>query len=235
MIEVRNLNKYYNLGKTKFQALNNINLTIEEGEFVAIQGKSGAGKSTLLHILGCLDDFDTGEYFLNGKPIKDLSGTSTAKIRNEAIGFILQDFSLITYRSVLFNVMLPLYFNNTPSRKMKAMALKALQLVGVEDQARKRVNQLSGGQRQRVAIARAIVNNPSMILADEPSGALDSETAKQIMELLKSMNEEGITVIVVTHDQEVADYCSRVINIRDGKIISNSGKNLARYEVSSNK
>lgn len=219
MIEIHALNKYYPMGGGKFQALKEIDFTAADGDSVAVQGKSGAGKSTLLHILGCLDGFDSGSYKLNGVEVAKLKDGASAKLRNSQIGFVMQDFSLVNHRSVLFNVMLPLYFNKTPTRKMKEMAMRALQQVGIADQAEKKANQLSGGQRQRVAIARAIVNSPSLILADEPTGALDTETSAQIMELLKAMNECGMTLIVVTHDDAVADYCSRKIVIQDGKII----------------
>lgn len=219
MIEIHALNKYYPMGNEKFHALKEIDFTAADGDSIAVQGKSGAGKSTLLHILGCLDGFDSGSYKLDGVEVAKLKDGASAKLRNSKIGFVMQDFSLVNQRSVLFNVMLPLYFNKTPARKMKAMALHALQLVGIADQADKKANQLSGGQRQRVAIARAIVNGPSLILADEPTGALDTETSAQIMELLKSMNERGMTLIVVTHDDAVAGYCSRKIVIQDGKIL----------------
>lgn len=220
MIEIHALNKYYPMGNEKFHALKEIDFTAEDSDSIAVQGKSGAGKSTLLHILGCLDGFDSGSYKLDGMEIAKLKDGASAKLRNSKIGFVMQDFSLVNQRSVLFNVMLPLYFNKTPAHKMKEMAMSALQQVDIADQANKKANQLSGGQRQRVAIARAIVNNPSLILADEPTGALDTETSAQIMDLLKSMNKRGITLIVVTHDDAVAGYCSRRIVIQDGKILS---------------
>ena len=183
-----------------------------------MQGKSGAGKSTLLHILGCLDRYDSGIYMLEGMDIASLSDRKKAKVRNEKIGFVMQDFSLINHKKVSFNVMLPLFFNRTPSRKMREMAFTALQAVDIADQADKKANQLSGGQRQRVAIARAIVNNPAVVLADEPTGALDAKTSKDIMELLKKLNQNGMTIIVVTHDEAVASYCDRKIVISDGTI-----------------
>lgn len=219
MIEVTGLNKYYPIGHGKFHALSDVSFFIEDGESVAIQGKSGAGKSTLLHILGCLDRFDSGSYRLDGVDVGGLNDGQAAKLRNDKIGFVLQDFSLINNKSVLFNTMLPLYFNKTPMRKMKRMAEEMLRLVGLADQMGKKANQLSGGQRQRVAIARAMINQPSLILADEPTGALDTETARQIMELLLSLNEKGVTLIVVTHDDAVAGCCARRIFIQDGKIV----------------
>lgn len=222
LIKTENLTKKYKLGKNTFLALNNVNLEIENGEFVAIQGTSGAGKSTLLHILGCLDNADEGEYYLNNIDVFSLNDRKTAKLRNEKIGFVLQDFSLINHKKVGFNVMLPLYFNNTPNHQMKEMAHKALEAVGIDEQFEKKANQLSGGQRQRVAIARAIVNNPSVIFADEPTGALDSKTSKEIMKLFRDLNKKGITIVIVTHDDNIANCCDRKIIINDGKIIYDS-------------
>lgn len=226
MMILKNINKYYPMGKEKFHALNNIDLAIGEGEFVAVQGKSGAGKSTLLHIMGCLDGFDSGSYTLNGKEANHLTDSAAAKIRNEEIGFVLQDFSLINQKTVLFNVMLPLYFSKMPYGKMKGRAREILKKVGIEDQERKKVNQLSGGQKQRVAIARALVNDPQVILADEPTGALDSKTSIQIMELLSGLNAEGMTVVIVTHDDMVASYCKRHIVLSDGEIIEDTSVNI---------
>lgn len=222
MLEIKDLNKYYSIGKgkeNKFHALKDINLSIADGEMVAIQGKSGAGKSTLLNILGLLDNYDSGSFMIDDIEVKNLKDGQAAKIRNQKIGFVLQDFSLIDSKSVIMNVMLPLFFDKSDYKDMKERAKKALSLVGIEDQINKKTNQLSGGQRQRVAIARALVTNPSIILADEPTGALDSETSKQIMELLTKLNSsENITVIVVTHDDKVAEYCQRKIIISDGEL-----------------
>lgn len=222
MIKLEHINKFYKLGSLRFQALKDVNLTIKKGEFIAVQGKSGAGKSTLLHILGCLDRYDSGTYMFDGIDIASLSDRKKAKVRNEKIGFVMQDFSLINHKKVSFNVMLPLFFNRTPNKKMREMAFTALQAVDIVDQADKKANQLSGGQRQRAAIARAIVNNPAVVLADEPTGALDAKTSKDIMELLKKLNQNGMTIIVVTHDEAVASYCDRKIVISDG-IIQNQG------------
>lgn len=224
LIKADSLTKTYKIGKEKLVALDNVTFTIDDGEFVAIQGTSGAGKSTLLHILGCLDTPDSGSYYLNGKNVFKLNDRKTAKLRNEKIGFVLQDFSLVNHKKVGFNVMLPLYFNNTPRRNMKKMAHEALEAVGIDEQFNKKANQLSGGQRQRVAIARAIVNNPSVIFADEPTGALDSKTSKEVMSLFQKLNEKGIAVIIVTHDNEIADRCDRKIVINDGKIVFDSKK-----------
>ncbi len=219
MIELKGLNKFYPFGGGKFHALKNVDFTVEDGESVAVQGKSGAGKSTLLHILGCLDSYDSGLYRLDGMEIKKLSDAKASRLRNEKIGFVLQDFSLVNHKSVLFNVTLPLYFNRVPMGEMKQRAKEVLEAVGIPEQINKKVSQLSGGQRQRVAIARAMINRPSLLLADEPTGALDSETSKQIMQLLASMNQRGITVIVVTHDDAVAAYCSRRVLMQDGMLL----------------
>lgn len=221
MIEISNLNKYYKVGNGKMHALKDINLTVNDGDSLAIQGKSGAGKSTLMHIIGLLDNYDSGSLKIDGQEIKDLKDGKLAKIRNQKIGFVMQDFSLLDHKSVIMNVMLPLYFNNKYTlNKMKKLALEALERVGIKEQANKKANQLSGGQRQRVAIARAIISNPQIILADEPTGALDSETSVEIMNLLKELNEKNnITLIVITHDDSVANYCQRKIIIKDGSIV----------------
>lgn len=223
MIQLRGIQKSYLIGETRFSALQNINLSIEHGESVAIMGKSGAGKSTLLNILGCLDNFDSGNYFLDNVEIGMQNDETLSKIRNERIGFVLQDFALISHKSVIFNTMLPMFFDKTPRALMKEKALEALGSVGLTNQMDKRVNQLSGGQRQRVAIARAIVKAPLLILADEPTGALDSDTGKEVMDILMKMNDRGITLVVVTHDDDVAAYCSRKIILSDGRVFSDSG------------
>lgn len=224
MIEISKLNKYYKVGKNKMHALKDIDLTIKDGDSLAIQGKSGAGKSTLMHIMGLLDNYDSGSLKIDGQEIKGLSDSKLAAIRNQKIGFVMQDFSLLDHKSVIMNVMLPLYFNHKYSfKKMNKLALEALECVGIKEQANKKANQLSGGQRQRVAIARAIISEPKIILADEPTGALDSETSVEIMNLLKELNEKnGITLIVITHDDSVADYCKQKIIIKDGKIVCDS-------------
>lgn len=219
MLKVKNISKFYRISGDKFAALNDVTLTFDDGDFVAIKGTSGAGKSTLLHILGCLETFDEGEYWFDDINVLKLNDEKRARLRNEKIGFILQDFALVNQKSVLFNVMLPLYFSKVSYFKMKNIAMEALAAVGIKNQAKKKVNQLSGGQRQRVAIARALVNNPSVILADEPTGALDSKTAEQIMMLLQQLNEKGITVIVVTHDDKIASFCKKTIEISDGKLM----------------
>lgn len=220
MIKLNNIQKIYNKGKSnEFEALKNVSLTIDDGEFVAIIGKSGAGKSTLLHIIACIDSYESGEYYIDDIFIKNLGETKLAEIRNSKLGIVMQDFALVDDFSCFENVMLPLDFSKkkTPDKKEKAM--NTLQAVGLGAIAKKPVNKLSGGQKQRVAIARAIVNNPSVILADEPTGALDSKTAAEIMGLFRELNEKGHTVIIVTHDLEIANQCDRIIEISDGKIV----------------
>ena len=219
MIDLQNISKIYPLGDGDFYALNKATVHIDKGDFVAICGASGSGKSTLLNIIGCLDTASDGVYMLEGKAVQKHSDEKKAQIRNSKIGFVLQDFALIDGQTVLYNVMLPLLLSKARFSTVKKRALEALAMVGIEGQAGKQANRLSGGQRQRVAIARALVNNPDIILADEPTGQLDSQTGIQIMELLKSLNEKGITVVTVTHDEKVAAYAHRVIRMVDGKIV----------------
>lgn len=221
MIEISNVTKTYNPKKSnEFTALKNISLTIKDGEMTAIIGKSGAGKSTLLHILACIDSYQSGEYRLGGTLVKKLSEKKSAQIRNEKIGMVMQDFALVEDFSALENVLLPLNFarKKKPNRREKAM--NALNSVGMGEYAKKPVNKLSGGQKQRVAIARAIVNEPSLILADEPTGALDTKTSAEIMAVFKKLNESGKTIVIVTHDLKIAEQCGRIIEISDGKIVS---------------
>lgn len=221
MIEISNVTKTYNPKKSnEFTALKNISLTIKDSEMTAIIGKSGAGKSTLLHILACIDSYQSGEYRLGGTLVKKLSEKKSAQIRNEKIGMVMQDFALVEDFSALENVLLPLNFarKKKPNRREKAM--NALNSVGMGEYAKKPVNKLSGGQKQRVAIARAIVNEPSLILADEPTGALDTKTSAEIMGVFKKLNESGKTIVIVTHDLKIAEQCGRIIEISDGKIVS---------------
>lgn len=222
MIEIKELTKIYRTGELCFTALKQVSLSVDRGESLAIMGKSGAGKTTLMNVIGCLDSFDEGSYVFNGINIGTRRDRELAGFRNENIGFVMQDFGLIQDKQVLFNVMLPLYFDKTPSREMKKMGMQALERVGLAEQGKKKVNQLSGGQKQRVAIARAIVKSPELLLADEPTGALDSATGQDIMTLLMQMNQQGITVIVVTHDEQVAQYCRRRVILHDGEILSDS-------------
>jgi len=220
MITLQNISKIYKTGKEDFYALRDVSLTVEKGDFLAIRGASGSGKTTLLNMIGCMDRCSEGTYLLEGKSVKLLSDEELSRIRNEKIGFVLQDFGLINQQTVLYNVMLPALFSKLSLGDARKKAMDALKQVGLSDQLKKRVNQLSGGQRQRVAIARAIIMNPSILLADEPTGQLDSETGKQIMELLSALNEQGITIILVTHDEAVASYAKRVVTVADGKLIT---------------
>ncbi len=219
MIVAENLSKIYPNGNEPFYALKQVSMTVADGEMVAIMGKSGAGKSTLLHVLGCLESFEEGRYVLDGQDVTALSARKLAKIRNEKIGFVMQDYSLLNQRSVLFNVCAPMLFNKTPYRQMKPLALAALDSVGVGDCAEKNVVNLSGGQRQRVAIARALVNGAPLILADEPTGNLDSRTAAEIMALFGTLHGQGKTILIVTHDEQVASYCDRTVRISDGILV----------------
>ena len=221
MIKINNLTMTYNLGKeNEFKALDNISLEIKGGELVAIIGKSGAGKSTLLHIIGCIDNYEAGEYYLDSELIKLLKEKKATRIRNEKIGIVMQDYALIEDFTALENVMIPLDFAKNKKRNNKKIALEILELMGMRDIAKKKVKNMSGGQKQRVAIARAMVNNPKILLADEPTGALDSNTSEDIMRLFKNLNKKyETTVIIVTHDMEVADKCDRIIEISDGKIV----------------
>ena len=221
MIKLNNIVKIYNPKKAnEFEALHGVSCEIADGEMIAIIGKSGAGKSTLLHILACIDNYQSGEYIIDYTLVKDLSERKYARIRNEKIGMVMQDFALVEDFTALENVLIPLNFSKKKVKGKKEKALAALKAVGMEEYAKKPCNKLSGGQKQRVAIARAIVNEPSMILADEPTGALDTKTSAEVMALFKSLNEQGRTVIIVTHDPKVAEKCDRIIEISDGMIVS---------------
>lgn len=220
MIRLVNINKTYNYKKANaFCALKGINLSINNGEMLAIIGKSGAGKSTLMHILGCIDDFESGDYLIDDINVKDISNGKKAEIRNKKIGIVMQDFALIEEYTVIENVMVPLLFDKSKKDKKKT-AIKAIESVGIGDLTNKAVNKLSGGQKQRVAIARAIVNDPVFILADEPTGALDSNTSLEIMQVFKDLNKLGKTIIIITHDKDVAQKCDRIVEMKDGSFIN---------------
>ena len=197
-----------------------INLDIEKGEMVSIMGASGSGKSTLLNILGILDTYDTGTYTLNGQLIKDLSESRAAELRNRMIGFIFQSFNLISFKNAMENVALPLYYQGISRKKRNAMALDYLDMVGLKDWAEHMPNEMSGGQKQRVAIARALVNNPAIIMADEPTGNLDTKSSYEIMDIFKAMNDEGKTIVMVTHEPDIAQQTKRILVMRDGKLVS---------------
>jgi putative ABC transport system ATP-binding protein len=220
MIEIKNLHKSYPIGKDSLHVLKGIDLHIREGEFVSIMGSSGSGKSTLLNIVGLLDEHDEGDYFLNGQLIKNLNEKKAAILRNKFLGFVFQSFNLITYKTALENVALPLYYKGVSRKERLKTALEYLDKVGLKDWANHLPSELSGGQKQRVAIARALVTKPKVVLADEPTGALDSTTTDSVMDLLKNINDEGMTVFVITHEEEVAAQTKRVVRLKDGIIIS---------------
>ncbi len=217
MIHLENIHKTYHAG-APLHVLKGIDLDIGEGEFVSIMGASGSGKSTLLNILGILDNYDEGLYTLGGTPVKNLSESRAADYRNRMIGFIFQSFNLIPFKNAMENVALPLYYQGVSRRKRNALALEYLERLGLKEWAHHMPNELSGGQKQRVAIARAIITKPKIILADEPTGALDSKTSEEVMQLLTRLNDEGMTVVVVTHERGVAYRTHKIVHIKDGLI-----------------
>ncbi len=220
VIQIRRLKKYYKVGEEVVRALDGVDLDIHNNEFVAIMGASGSGKSTLMNILGCLDKATNGAYVLNNKPTHKLGMSALARVRNEEIGFIFQTFELLNRASALRNVMLPMLYSSKHIFSARKRAKKSLGLVSLTDRMTHRPNQLSGGQRQRVAIARALVNEPSILLADEPTGNLDSKTTVEIIQLFKELHQSGQTIIVVTHEEDVAGHADRIVRLRDGRIIS---------------
>ena len=233
MLKLRNINKFYQVGTHKLHVLQDVDLDIATGEFVAIMGASGSGKSTLLNILGILDDYDSGEYELGGTRIKHLSETKAANYRNKFIGFVFQSFNLLPFKTAVENVALQLYYQGISRRKRNALALQYLERVGLADWADHRPAEMSGGQKQRVAIARALITQPRMILADEPTGALDSATSVAIMKLLREIHESGITLLVVTHDPEVAAQTDRIVRLKDGKVVADGAADVVTAEAAS--
>ncbi len=219
IIEIRNLGKTYDMGKLKVEALREVDLDIQENEFIAIMGPSGSGKSTLMNLLGCLDTPTSGSYRLNGTEVSQLDDNELAAIRNREIGFVFQTFNLLPRATALHNVELPLIYGGVSARERKKRALHALEITGLSDRADHRPNELSGGQRQRVAIARALVNEPAILLADEPTGNLDSKTSYEVMELFIRLHDQGQTVIVVTHEPDIAKYAHRVTRFLDGRLV----------------
>jgi putative ABC transport system ATP-binding protein len=219
MININSISKEYVMGDNKLLALNNVDVTIKEGEFVSIMGSSGSGKSTLMNIIGCLDVPSNGDYFFRENNISNYSSNKLAELRNKDIGFIFQNFNLLPRLNALENVILPLLYSGKSSKERTKLALEALENVGLKERTHHRPNQLSGGQQQRVSIARAIAGTPKLILADEPTGALDSNTSLEIMKILNDLNKSGITIVLVTHEDDIAKYGSRIIRMKDGKII----------------
>ncbi len=218
IIKVKNLNKSYQMGANALHVLKGIDLDIKSGEMVSIMGSSGSGKSTLLNILGMLDGHDKGEYYLDDIKIEKMSETRAARFRNRYIGFIFQSFNLISFKNAMENVALPLYYQNMSRKKRNQIALDYLERMGLKEWANHLPSELSGGQKQRVAIARALISKPKVILADEPTGALDSQTSLEVMEILQEVNDSGITVIIVTHENDIANLTQRIIRLRDGVI-----------------
>jgi putative ABC transport system ATP-binding protein len=219
MIEIKELHKSYKMGSNSLHVLKGINFSVKKGELVAIMGSSGSGKSTLLNILGMLDEADEGTYTLDGVPIEDLNETKAAEYRNKFLGFIFQSFNLINYKSAKDNVALPLFYQGMPRKERNTMAMDYLERVGLKPWAEHLPSELSGGQKQRVAIARAMASQPKVLLADEPTGALDSKTSYEVMDLIQKINDEGNTILVVTHEEDIAHMCKRIVYLKDGVIV----------------
>ncbi|EAS20497.1 antimicrobial peptide ABC transporter ATP-binding protein [Flavobacteria bacterium BBFL7] len=222
MIEIKDLHKSYSTGNNSLHVLKGINFSVKEGELVSIMGSSGSGKSTLLNILGMLDEADQGSYTLDGVPIKNLNEKLAAQYRNKFLGFIFQSFNLINYKNAIDNVALPLYYQKVGRKERDERAMHYLEKVGLADWADHLPNQLSGGQKQRVAIARALASDPKVLLADEPTGALDTKTSYEVMDLIQGINEEGRTILIVTHEPDIAQMTKRIVNLKDGLIIDDT-------------
>jgi len=235
MISIKNINKSYTMGANKLHVLKGIDLGIEKGEMVSIMGSSGSGKSTLLNILGILDNYDSGEYYLNGELIQNMSEKKAALYRNKMLGFVFQSFNLISFKNAIENVALPLYYQNISRRKRNSIAMEYLDKMGLKDWAHHMPNEMSGGQKQRLAIARALIAQPKVILADEPTGALDTTTSYEVMEILKEINASGITMILVTHESDIAAMTNRIIRLKDGIIEKNIyNGDLKKFRQSNN-
>ncbi len=230
MIEIKDLHKSYKMGKNSLHVLKGINFSVEEGELVAIMGSSGSGKSTLLNILGMLDVADEGSYTLDNVPIKDLNETKAARYRNKFLGFVFQSFNLINYKTAAENVALPLYYQGVARKERLEKSLKYLEQVGLREWAGHLPSELSGGQKQRVAIARAMAAEPKVLLADEPTGALDSTTSYEVMDLIQKINDKGNTILIVTHEPDIADMCKRIVHLKDGVIIEDKKVEQVRAE-----
>jgi putative ABC transport system ATP-binding protein len=230
MLQIKNLHKSYPIGDSSLHVLKGIDLSVEEGEMVAIMGSSGSGKSTLLNIIGMLDEADSGEYILDGLLIKNLTEKKAAVYRNKFLGFIFQSFNLINYKNALENVALPLYYQGLKRKERQELAMYHLEKVGLTNWAHHLPKELSGGQKQRVAIARALASNPKLLLADEPTGALDTTTSHDIMAFIQQLNDEGKTILMVTHEEDIASMCKRIVRLRDGVIIEDTKVNQVRAE-----